>query len=169
MAAVPKEPLLNASIVLDGVDFSELANEVNFEDSAQEHDVTGFQGGEYSEETAGLKTVAASIAVFQDYTDGGLHQTVAPIYKDRERFVLVVKPDDEAIATDNPAFCMVGRIYKYVPIGAKVGEPQAQTLEIKNGSKLGFVECVTAKELTEFEEKAKAIIGGSGSGSGSGA
>jgi len=151
MPAQAKAPLLDASIVLDGVDFSNSSNEVNVEDSAAEHDVTGFQGGGYSEETTGLKTANITINVFQDYSGGSVHQTCAPLYREGTAFLVVIKPDDEEISATNPAQAMVGKLYKYNPVSAKVGDPQSMTLEVKNGSKHGLKEFTKKEDLEAFE------------------
>jgi hypothetical protein len=145
MPAEAKAPLLDASIELDGVDLSNTSNEVTIDDSAAEHDVTGFQGGGYTENTPGLKTAGININVFQDYSGGGVHQTCAPLYREGKPFVAVVKADDEEISAENPAWAMVVKLYKYQPIGAKVGDPQSMTLELKNADKAG---------LKEFDKKA---------------
>lgn len=151
MPAEAKQPILDASIEVDGVDFSNSANEVNVEASSAEHDVTGFQGGGYSEETPGLKTAVITINVFQDRSGGSIHQTCAPLYREGKPFLVVVKPDDEEISATNPAQAMVGKLYKYNPVGAKVGEVESMTLEIKNGSRHGLKEFESKAELEAFE------------------
>lgn len=140
MAAVPKAPLLNADIEFDGVDFSNTSNEVTIEDSAAEHDVTGFQGGNYTENRPGLKTAKITIVVFQDYTGGGVHQTCKPLYDSGEKFVVKIKPDSDPVGPENPLWEMTGQLYGYNPIAAKVGDPQSMTLVINNASSAGLVE-----------------------------
>ena len=158
MAVEAKQPLLDADIQFDGVDFSNTSNEVNVEDSRAQHDVTGFQGGGYTEETPGLKTAVINITVFQDRSGGGVHQTCAPLYKEGTKFLVVVKPDSDAIAADNPASAMVGKLYKYTPVAAKVGDPESMTLEVRNASKHGLKEFKTAKELEDFEAEVAAEL-----------
>jgi hypothetical protein len=155
MPAEAKQPLLDADIEFDGVDFSNTSNEVTIEDSAAEHDVTGFKGGGYSEETAGLKTAVINIGVFQDYSDGSVHQTAAPLYRSGKRFLVVVKPDDDEISATNPAFVMVCALLKYNPVGAKVGDPQSMTLECRNRSRHGLKEFTKKADLEAFEEAVK--------------
>jgi hypothetical protein len=150
MPAEAKQPILDAAIEFDGVDFSNSSNEVNVEISSAEHDTTGFQGGGYSEETPGLKTASITIVVFQDYSAGGIHQTVKPVYDGALAVPVVIKPDDEEISATNPAMVMVSKLYKYNPIGAKVGEPQSMTLELKNGSRHGYKEFESKAELDAF-------------------
>lgn len=151
MPAVPKEPLLNASIVLDGVDLSNTSNEVSIKDTSAAHDVTGFQGGEYTEETSGLKTADANVQVFQDYTAGSVHATCAPIYRERKKVLLEVKADEGAVAADNPCWLMIVQLFEYQPIGAKVGDPQAFSIPMKNGSKFGLKEATSPEEFTELK------------------
>ncbi len=158
MPAEAKQPLLDADIELDGVDVSNTSNEVNIEDSAAEHDVTGFQGGGYSEETPGLKTAVINIGVFQDRSGGGVHQTCAPLYAENKRFLVKVKPDDEEISAENPISVMVGRLYKYNAIGAKVGDPETMTLEIRNASKFGLKEFTKKADLEAFETEAASLL-----------
>jgi hypothetical protein len=158
MAVGAKEPLLDADIAFDGTDFSNTSNEVTIEDSAAEHDVTGFQGGEYTEETPGLKTAVININVFQDYTGGSVHQTAAPLYRNRTKFLVVVKPDADEIAADNPAFAMVVRLFKYTSVGAKVGDPQTIPLECRNASRHGLKEFDKKADLEAFEAEVAAEL-----------
>lgn len=151
MPALPKTPLLDASIVVNGVDFSNTSNQVSVKDTAAKHDVTGFQGGGYVENTPGLKTAEIGVTVFQDYTGGSVHQTCAPIYRAGEAVLVVIKPDDEAISETNPAFAMVSKLYEYNPVDAKVGDPQQMTLAFENGSKHGLREFKSQAELEAFE------------------
>jgi len=150
MPAEPKQPILDAAIEIDGVDISNSSNEVRIEISSAEHDVTGFQGGGYSEESTGLKTATATVQVFQDRSGGSIHETCKPLFDSGAPFPLVVKADDEEISAANPAMVMVAKLYKYTPIGAKVGEPESMTLELKNGSRHGYKEFESKAELDAF-------------------
>jgi hypothetical protein len=158
MAVKAKQPLLDASIEFDGVDFSNTANEVTIEGSRAEHDVTTFQGGGYEEQTPGLKSAVINITVFQDRTGGSVHQTAAPLYEDGTPFLVIVKPDDDVVSAENPAHVMIGKLYKYNPVGAKVGDPETMGLEVKNGSKLGLKEAKTPEELVTIKEEAEGIL-----------
>lgn len=158
MPAEAKAPLLDASIEIDGVDMSNTSNEVTVDDSKAGHDVTGFQGGEYTEERTGLKTAVITINVFQDYSNGGVHQTCSPLYREDKKFLSVIKPDDEEISATNPAWAMVGEFHKYQPIGAKVGEPQSMALEIKNASRHGLKEFDKKADLEAFETEVAPLL-----------
>lgn len=158
MPAVPKEPLLNASIVLDGVDMSKTANEVNLKDSAAANDVSTFQGGGYAQETPGMKTVDASIHVFQDYTAGSVHATCKPIYDNATKALLVVKADAGPVAADNPAWLLIVHLYEYQAIGAKNGVPQEFDIPMKNASSFGLKEAKTPEELEDLEAEMEAVI-----------
>lgn len=142
MAAVPKAPLLNADIEFDGVDFSNSSNKVTIADSADKHDVTGFQGGGYKENQRGLKEATITIQIFQDRTAGGVHQTCKPLYDSGDTFVVKIKAEDDIVSAENPLSEMTGRLYGYNPIDASVGEPESMTLVIENASKAGLVELV---------------------------
>lgn len=143
MAAVPKAPLLDADIELDGVDLSNTSNKVTIEDSRDDHDVTGFQGGGYKENQVGLKDAVITIQVFQDYSGGGVHQTVKPLYDSGDTFPVKIKPDSDPVAADNPQWEMTGRLSTYNPIDAEVGSPQSMTLTIKNASSDGLKEATS--------------------------
>lgn len=151
MPALPKAPLLDASIVIDGVDVSNSSNKVTVKDSRAKHDVTGFQGEGYTENTPGLKTAEISIDVFQDYTGGSIHQTCKPVYDNGEAVLIVIKPDDEPASAENPALAMVAKLYEYTPVDAKVGDPQSMTLAWENGSRHGLKEFKSDAELEAFE------------------
>lgn len=129
MAFLPKQPLDNASIMIDGQDFSNLANQVNFEDTAAEHDVTGFQGDGYVEERPGLKTLVCTITFFQDYSSGGLYETLAPIYQDKETVEVEIKPD----VNEDLGWKFNGQLYSLNRINATVGEPPQTEVVIRKG------------------------------------
>jgi len=140
MAVEAKQPLIDASIEIDGVDLSQVANEVDIDDSASEEDVSGFQGGGYTEEARGLKTAVINITFFQDYSTGSVHQTLKPLYDSGETFVVKVKPDDAPASEDNPQSVMTGRLFGYSPIKAQVGKAQAIQVTIRNASSDGLTE-----------------------------
>jgi hypothetical protein len=140
MAAVPKAPLLDASITIDATDLSNVSNRVQIEDSGAEHDVTGFQGGGYTEETRGLKTAVINITFFQDYTTGSVHETLKPLYDSGETFDVVIKPDEGPTARDNPAWTMTARLFSYNPVDAEVGQPQSIECAFRNASSRGLTE-----------------------------
>lgn len=143
MAVAAKQPLINAVIDIDGVDLSNVSNRVQIEDSAAEHDVSGFQGGGYTEEARGLKTAVINITFWQDYGVGSVHQTLKPLYDSGETFVVRVTPDDGPIGEDNPMQEMTCRLYSYNPIDAEVGQPQQIECAFRNASSSGLVEHTT--------------------------
>lgn len=160
MAVKPKQVLLDAEIELDSVEFSNNSNEVTISAVRAEKDVTGFKGGGWEETTGGLKSATININVFQDRSAGGIHQTCAPLFENGEKFPLVIKADDDVVSAENPAHVMIGELYKYDPVSAKVGEVESMSLEIKNGSKLGLKEAKTPEELATILEEVTTILEG---------
>jgi hypothetical protein len=130
MAFLPKEPLLNASVTIDGTDFSDLANQVAFEDTAAEHDVTTFGSDGYTEERPGLKTATATVTFFQDYSSGGLYQTLFPIYRDREEVVVEILPD----ADETFGWTFNAALYSLNKFNASVGEPPTTEVVLRKGT-----------------------------------
>jgi hypothetical protein len=160
MPAVPKEPILNASIVFAGTGFSTLANKVEIKETTDKNDTSTFQGGGYKEYSPGMDDADVSVHLYQDRAEGSVHQVLAPIYRNKERKLIVVKVDAGEISKENPAWAMVVGMFDYLPIGAENGKPEEFDLSLANRSSHGLKEFTTKKELEEFETSIASIIGG---------
>lgn len=123
--------LKDASITVNSVDLSTRCDQVSIEDSAEEQDVTGFQGNGYREFAQGLKDATITATFFQDFASGSVHSTLNTVYQSGATFPVVVMSDDTVSAT-NPSFTMTARLFSYSPIAGSVGEPSKIEATFRN-------------------------------------
>jgi hypothetical protein len=105
---------------------------VTIEDSAQEVDVTSFQGNGYREFAQGLKDATITATFFQDFASGSVHSTLNTVYQSGATFDVIVKGDDAAVSATNPSFTMTCRLFSYSPISGSVGEPSKISATFRN-------------------------------------
>lgn len=117
-----KVVLKDASITVNGTDLSTRCDSVTIEDSAEEVDVTSFQGNGYREFMQGLKDATITASFFQDFASGSVHSVLNAVYQSGATFSVVVKGDDAAVSATNPSFTATCRLYSYSPIAGGVGE-----------------------------------------------
>lgn len=117
-----KVVLKDASITVNGTDLSTRCDSVTIEDSAEEVDVTAFQGNGYREFAQGLKDATITASFFQDFASGSVHSVLNAVYQSGSTFDVVVKGDDGSVGEDNPSFTMTARLFSYSPLAGGVGE-----------------------------------------------
>ena len=127
-----KVVLKDASITVNGTDLSTRCDSVTIEDSAEEVDVTSFQGNGYREFMQGLKDATITASFFQDFASGSVHSTLNALYQSGGTFDVVVKGDDAAVGVTNPSFTMTARLYSYSPLSGSVGEPSKIEATFRN-------------------------------------
>lgn len=115
--------LKDASITVNSIDLSNRCDQVSIEDTAEEQDVTAFQGSGYRELMPGLKTASINATFYQDFASGSVHSTLNSLYQSGASFDVVVMADDAAVSATNPTFTLTARLYSYSPISGSVGEP----------------------------------------------
>jgi hypothetical protein len=124
--------LKDASITVNSVDLSTRCDSVTIEDSAEEQDVTTFQGNGYREFAQGLKDATITASFFQDFASGSVHSTLNALYQSGNTFPVVVKGDDASVGAENPSFTMTARLYSYSPLSGSVGEPSKIEATFRN-------------------------------------
>jgi hypothetical protein len=127
-----KVVLKDASITVNSVDLSTRCDQVTIEDSAEEVDVTTFQGNGYREFAQGLKDATITATFFQDFASGSVHSTLNTLYQAGTTFDVVVKGDDAAVGAENPSFTMTCRLFSYSPISGSAGEPSKIEATFRN-------------------------------------
>lgn len=114
--------LKNASVTVNAVDLSTRCDQVTIEDSAEEVDVTTFQGNGYRQFAQGLKDATMTATFYQDFTSGSVHSTLNPLYQNGTSFTIVVKASSAAVSATNPSFTMTALLYSYSPLSGSIGE-----------------------------------------------
>jgi hypothetical protein len=127
-----KVVLKDASITVNSVDLSTRCDQVTIEDSAEEVDVTSFQGNGYREFMQGLKDATITASFFQDFASGSVHSTLNTVYQSGNTFDVVIKADDAVVSATNPSFTMTARLYSYSPLSGSVGEPSKIEATFRN-------------------------------------
>jgi len=127
-----KFTLKNASIVVNAVDLSTRCDQVTIEDTAEEIDVTSFQGNGYREFLQGLKDATITATFLQDFASGSVHSTLNTVYQSGGTFTVVVKADSAAVSATNPSFTMTSRLYSYSPLDGGVSDPSKTTATFRN-------------------------------------
>lgn len=127
-----KVVLKDASITVNAIDLSTRCDQVSIEDSAEEVDVTAFQGNGYREFAQGLKDATITATFFQDFASGSVHSTLNSLYQNGTTFDVVVKGDDAAVSATNPSFTMSAKLYSYSPLAGSVGEPSKIEATFRN-------------------------------------
>lgn len=117
-----KVVLKDASITVNSVDLSTRCDSITIEDTAEEVDVTAFQGNGYREFMQGLKDATITASFFQDYASGSVHSVLNAVYQSGSTFSVVVKGDDAAVSATNPTFTMTCRLYSYSGLSGGIGE-----------------------------------------------
>jgi len=122
--------LRNASVTINGTDFTDECREVQVNDGRAEHDNTVMRMTAESVE-AGLDQWTITVKLRQNYAAGKVHQTIRPLVG--TLCTVIVRPDaNQPVSADNEQVTGMGLLLKYVPIGGAAGKPQEPTLEFKN-------------------------------------
>lgn len=130
--------LKDASIVIDGVDLSDHANQVEISSEKDEQDLTGF-GAEMREIGLGLGDGSISVTLFQDYDAASVDDTLWSIHADDTPVVIVVKPTSSAVGATNPSYTMTGVLPSYTPLSGSVGEASTIEANFRNADQSGIV------------------------------
>lgn len=136
-----KQILRNASIVIDGVNLSDHANQVEISSEKDVQDVTGF-GASSREKAIGLGDGSISITLFQDFAAGSVDATLWNIHNGNASAVVVVKADAGAVSATNPSWTMTGILPSYTPLSGSVGEASTIDATFENAAQSGIVRAV---------------------------
>lgn len=131
--------LLDASVVIDSVDLSNMCSSVTIDTPADEVEITGF-GGAFREFAQGLKDATLTCAMFQDYAAGSTHATLGPLHATGEVFSIAIKPTSGVVSPTNPLWTTQVRLFNYNPLAAAVGEAATMDVSFRNADQDGVVE-----------------------------
>lgn len=121
--------LTEVTTEVNGVDLSAFINSVEVSLKYDDLDSTNFSGGG-KEHTHGLKDDEIVLNVLQSFGVGEVDATLAPLYFDKEEFVVTVKPTTGVISPTNPGYQATCILLEYQPIAGKVGELSESKIKI---------------------------------------
>lgn len=136
---MPKAPLRDVQVTVDGVDLSDHISSVSVPQESDDVDLTGF-GAEAREHGAGIPDASMTFNFFQDFDAGSVDAILQPIYDDPDTPVeIVVKPKSVAVSATNPSRTMQGILLNYNPLQGAVGEANATEVTFQNADQSGIV------------------------------
>jgi hypothetical protein len=124
--------LTDASITINSVDLSTLANQVtlNYEKEAVESTAFGDTGRRY---VAGLQNITVDIEFMQDFASTKVEATVFPLVGTST--TIVIKPTSAAVSTTNPTYTISNTyLAAHTPVSGTVGELATTSLSFQGGS-----------------------------------
>jgi len=124
--------LTDASITINSVDLSTLANQVtlNYEKEAVESTAFGDTGRRY---VGGLQNITVDIEFMQDFAATKVEATVFPLVGTST--TIVIKPTSAAVSTTNPTYTISNTyLAAHTPVNGTVGELATTSLSFQGGS-----------------------------------
>lgn len=124
--------LTDASITINSVDLSTLANQVTltYEKEAVESTAFGDTGRRY---VGGLQNITVDIEFMQDFASTKVEATVFPLVGTST--TIVIKPTSAAVSTTNPTYTISNTyLAAHTPVNGTVGELATTSLSFQGGS-----------------------------------
>jgi hypothetical protein len=128
--------LLNALVLVNGVDLSDHVSSVTTEDSRDSVDITAM-GATSKAITKGLGDAKVTLDVFQDFAAAKVHATLQPLIGSSTPVTIEVRAVNAARSATNPAFLMSGLLMNYSMLNGKVGDANTNSYEFVNGAQAG--------------------------------
>lgn len=130
--------LKDVFVEVDGTDLSNMASSATIGQPADEVEATGY-GSDYRELLQGLKDGTITVAFFQDFANGSVHDVLNPLYESGDTFDIVIRPvKSTAVGPTNPEFQMTARLFDYSPLAGGVGEAATFDAAFRNASQDGI-------------------------------
>lgn len=115
-----KYVMLQASVVVNGVDFTDHISDIEIALSKKGVDTTNFSGGGF-EQVQGLRQDTFTLNFQQDFAAAEVDATLYPLYANGTEFVIVVKPSPSAVSATNPSYTGTCILLDYTPLSGKPG------------------------------------------------
>lgn len=124
--------LTDASITINSVALSDLANSVTINYEVDSVEVTAF-GDTGHKFTGGLQNLSVEVALMQDYAATKTEATIYPLVGTTT--TLVIKPTSGAVSATNPSYTITGAfLASHTPVAGAVGELSMTTLTFTGGT-----------------------------------
>lgn len=112
--------LLNPSITVNGVNFSDHISSVEVDLSKKAVDTTNFSGGGF-EQMQGLREDSFTLNFQQDFAASEVDATLYPLYNNGTEFTVVVIPVAGSVSATNPSYTGTCILLGYQPLTGKPG------------------------------------------------
>jgi len=128
---MPKFISTDWKLVVAGVDLSNYCFDIQIGDEKDQVDVSGFSATGRKEFLPGQQDQTITAQLLQNFSSGGVHATLWPLYEGGSSFTVVVQPDSDAgTSTSNPWYGGTANIFAYPP-SATLNERAEITVEFK--------------------------------------
>lgn len=116
-------------VVVNTVDLSDHADDVQIADAKDRVDVSGFSPTRSREFLQGLRDSSVTVTFLNDFGTNSVHQTIFPLYDSGTTFPFFVQPDSDAgTSAANPIYGGTCSVFSY-PVGATLNDPAKITVE----------------------------------------
>lgn len=123
--------LKNASLVLNSVDLSAYIQSVTFNRTKDTPQITAMGDDSHVYLGDGLRNATISVTFKADYDSGTVDATLATAYDSDTAVTFVLKPQNAATSTSNPAFSGSVIVTDYTPLGGSIGDAASQTASLQ--------------------------------------
>ena len=137
---MPKFLLGDCKVVVNNVNLSTFAFNVDTPSTKEQVDVSGFSPTGAREYLPGQEDQTITIQFLQDFGSGKVHQTLEPLYSSGSAFPLYVQPDsDSGTSATMPLFGGSASLYGYNGLSGALSARAEITAEFKPAGGARFV------------------------------
>jgi hypothetical protein len=123
--------LTDAKVVVNGVDLSDHAFNVDTPQVKPQVDVSGFNPNATTEYLPGLADQTITVQFRQDFASGKVHSTLQGLYAGGSVFVVYVQPTSGTVSATNPAFGGSATMYDYNGLAGALNASSDMTVNFK--------------------------------------
>jgi hypothetical protein len=135
---MPKFISTDWKVVVNSVDLSNHAFDVQIANERDQVDVSGFSPTGTREFLPGVKDQGITVSFLNDFAAGSVHATIWPLWEGGSSFVVLVQPDSDAGTTSsNPTYSGTANVFTY-PTSATLNERSEAVIEFKPAANSSF-------------------------------
>jgi hypothetical protein len=128
---VPKFISTDWKVLVNSVDLSDHAFDVQITDEKEQIDVSGFSPTGRREFLPGIQDQTIAISFLQDFASAEVHATIWPIYEGGLSVPVLVQPDSDAgTGSTNPTYSGTANCFSY-PVSGTLNERAEVVVEFK--------------------------------------
>jgi hypothetical protein len=146
-----KTVLRDVWVVVNGVDLSNHARQVDLSDTTEQIDVTSYSSAGQREFLPGLRDATITVEFFSDQAASNVDAVLRPLHVNGATALIEVRPTSGAASATNPSAVMIGQIVSYKPIGGAVGDAAIQTAVFRNADDQEGIVIVADSVLYPFD------------------
>ncbi len=115
---MPKFISTDWKVMINSVDMSSFAFDVQITDEKEQIDVSGFSPTGRKEFLPGSQDQTIAVSLLESFSTGGPHATIWPLYEGGSSFPILVQPDSDAgTSSSNPTYSGTAVCFAYGPSG----------------------------------------------------